>query len=131
MPLVLAAGVFDLLHVGHKRHLEEAAAHGQLVVGVTWDQGVNKPGRPIIPQEERLEMVKALRCVSRAFLCRDSIDALERTAPQVFVKGDDYVTKGLLTEEIVFCQKRGVRIIFTSPNPQTTTSIVERICESV
>lgn len=129
--IVLAAGCFDMLHVAHKRHLEQASQWGDVVVGVTKDSNVNKPGRPIIPEGERLEMVKSLKCVTDARLCLDSIDALREWQPDIFVKGSDYRKKGLLDSEVEFCRNNGIEIRFTNPNPQTTTGIIERIkCSS-
>ncbi len=128
MRVVLACGCFDLLHVAHKRHLEQARQMGDfLIVAVTMDKYVNKKGRPIIPEKERLEMVKSLQCVSQAALSRDSIDALNRWTPDVFVKGNDYKRKGLLAEEVSFCKEHGVKIAYTNYNSQSTTKIVERI----
>jgi len=129
--IVLANGVFDLFHVGHLRYLEQASKFGDLVVGVTKDVNVNKKGRPIVPELERLELVKALRCISDARLCLDSLDALREWQPDVFVKGSDYRKKGLLDSEIEYCKRNGIEIRFTNPNPQTTTGIIERIkCSS-
>lgn len=98
-----------------------------MVVGLTMDKHVNKPGRPIIGEDERREMLLALRCVTAVCLCKDSIDALEQVRPDVFCKGDDYVAKGLLREEIEYCMGRGIEIAHTKPNPQTTSGLVERI----
>lgn len=125
--IVLANGVFDLFHVGHKRYLEQASQWGNLVVGVTKDSSVRKFGRPIISEDERLELVKALECVVDARLCIDSLDALRQWQPDIFVKGDDYRKKGLLDEEMEFCARNDIEIKFTSYNPQTTTGIIERI----
>ena len=65
--LVLTNGAFDVLHVGHIRALEDARAHGDvLVVAVNDDASVrgNKgPGRPVFSAEERAEVLAALRCV--------------------------------------------------------------------
>lgn len=128
MQLVLACGVFDLLHVGHVRHLEQARKSGTfLTVGVTRDKFVNKPGRPIIGEVERLEMVRALDCVNRAELVNDSLEALRRFRPAVFCKGADYIEKGLLPEEIDLCEHYGTKIVHTNANPQTTSAIIERI----
>ena len=126
--LVLACGVFDLLHVGHVRHLEQARKAGTfLIVGVTRDKYVNKPGRPIIQEDERREMLQALACVNRAELVNDSLEALRRFRPDVFCKGADYIEKGLLPEELHFCQKYGTQIVHTSANQPTTSAIIERI----
>jgi cytidyltransferase-like protein len=126
--IVLAVGCFDLIHVAHKRHLEQASQWGTLVVGVTKDSGVNKKGRPIIPEMERLEMVKALKSVADGSLCFDSIDALRTWEPDIFVKGSDYRKKGLLDSELAYCKQHGIEVRFTNPNPQTTTGIIEDIC---
>ena len=125
--MILAVGCFDLLHVGHVRHLEQASDMGELVVGVTRDQYVGKAGRPIIPESERLELIKSLRFVSDAKLCNDSIDALIMFEPDIFCKGADYRNKGLLDSEIEYCKAHEIEIRFTKPNPQTTTQIIERI----
>lgn len=125
--LVLADGVFDLLHVAHIRHLQQARTFGLLAVGVTRDAFVNKVGRPIFPEDERLEMIRSLACVYRAELVNDSLEALKLFAPAVFCKGSDYKAKGLLPEEYAFCAEHGIEIVHTEPNPQTTTSIIERI----
>lgn len=126
--VVLCNGVFDLLHTAHIRHLEEARAMGDcLVVGLTKDEFVNKPGRPIVRESERREMLMALRCVGAVMLCKDSLEALEQWKPRIFCKGADYKAKGLLPAEIEFCKKHGIEIRHTKPNPQTTTSLIERI----
>ena len=128
MKVVLAMGCFDLLHAGHLRHLEEARSMGDfLVVGLTVDAHVGKHGRPIIPQDERRELLRGLRCVSVVYLCKDSIEALEQWEPQIFCKGHDYLEKGLLPEELDFCSKHGIEIRYTKYNPQTTSSIIDRI----
>jgi len=126
--IVLANGVFDLLHVGHICHLEEARSYGDvLVIGLTMDEFVGKPGRPIIPQDERREMLEALRCVSAVTYCKDSIQALRDWQPHVFAKGWDYTLKHLLPEEIAHCSENGIEIRHTKENTQTTSSIIERI----
>src|SRR5262245_18927982 len=63
--VVLAHGVFDILHVGHKRHLDIGKRHGDvLIVTLTTDKHVNKgPDRPVFPEKLRAEMVAALESV--------------------------------------------------------------------
>jgi len=94
--LVLTNGTFDLLHIGHLRYLEVARAKGDLlVVGINSDtsvRGYKGPGRPVVPQEERAEMVAALRCVDYTTIFDEPtaaalVDALK---PEVYVKGGDY-----------------------------------------
>src|SRR5690348_16107521 len=65
--IVLTQGTYDMVHIGHARYFEEAKKHGDiLVVGVDSDEKVRArkgPERPVVPQEERLEMVTHLRPV--------------------------------------------------------------------
>ena len=131
MRLVLCNGVFDLLHAGHIAHLSEARKMGDfLVVGLTLDDYVNKPGRPIQKWDERATILGALKAVNTVFPCRDAVDAILEWKPTLFVKGGDYLDKGLLDEEIEACRKVGARITHTKYVPVTTTDIVRRIKEA-
>lgn len=125
---MLATGVFDLLHVGHVRYLRAASEMGtRLIVGVTADNGVGKPGRPIIPEAERLEMVKAINGVDGAMLFPSAYHALTIIRPHVWARGHEYREKGNLPEENSFCEEHGIVIRYTSANPQRTTAIIERV----
>jgi cytidyltransferase-like protein len=71
MTRVLTTGVFDLFHVGHLRAIQKAKSHGShLVVAISNDADVSKYKRaPIIPLEQRMEIVGALRCVDEVVEC--------------------------------------------------------------
>jgi rfaE bifunctional protein nucleotidyltransferase chain/domain len=94
--VVLANGVFDLLHVGHARYLAGARSLGdRLVVAVNGDrsaQALKGPGRPVQSARERAELVAGLRGVDRVVIFDEpSVDALlESLAPDVHAKGTDY-----------------------------------------
>lgn len=94
--VVLTNGTFDLLHVGHVRYLAEARALGDvLVVGLNSDASVRRykgPGRPVVPEDERAEILAALEAVSWVILFSEATaDALiTRVRPQVYAKGRDY-----------------------------------------
>lgn len=94
--VVLANGCFDLLHVGHVRYLEEARSRGDvLVVALNTDESVRAlkgPARPLMPLEERAEVVGALRCVDYvlSFAERDMEVTLRALRPDVHAKGSDY-----------------------------------------
>jgi rfaE bifunctional protein nucleotidyltransferase chain/domain len=96
--VVLANGVFDLLHVGHVRYLREARALGErLIVAVNGDASVagkKGPGRPVLLARDRAALVASLRGVDRVVLFDDpTVDALLRELrPQVHAKGTDYRT---------------------------------------
>jgi D-beta-D-heptose 7-phosphate kinase/D-beta-D-heptose 1-phosphate adenosyltransferase len=84
-------GVFDLLHVGHVRYLQNCRYHcGLLVVAVADDVFARTRGkdRPIIGQEDRLELVKALEIVDVAFLCDGSIRVINESMPDVYFKNE-------------------------------------------
>lgn len=128
MRLVLATGVFDLLHVSHIRHLRAASEMGtRLVVGVTSDEFVGKAGRPIIPQGERLEMILALGFVDQAMLVKSAYSALVALRPHVWARGHEYRAKGNLPEEDSFCEEHGVVVRYTQESVQSTTGIIERV----
>lgn len=129
MRLVLACGCFDLFHVAHLRYLEQAKAMGDyLFVSVTMDAFVGKgDGRPVIPEAERLEIVRALRCVDEARLYRDGYDALKELKPAVFCKGDDW-RQGIPQEILEFGAANNIRIAFTKANSHvTTTNLIKRL----
>jgi len=94
--LVFANGAFDLLHVGHVRYLEAARREGGwLAVAVNSDRSVARakgPGRPVLPEAERAEIVAALACVDAVTVFdEDSPTALiDAIRPDVHAKGTDY-----------------------------------------
>ena len=122
--LVLANGVFDILHIGHVLYLEQAAKMGNLWVGVTRDAFVNKgPHRPVMGQDDRLAVVGALRCVSGAFLCDSGLNALMLTLPDIFVKGADYIGK-IDPVHAEYCKAHGIEIRFTDTPIYSATKII-------
>jgi rfaE bifunctional protein nucleotidyltransferase chain/domain len=94
--VVLTNGCFDLLHVGHVRYLQAAKRMGDcLVVGVNADESVRRlkgPSRPLLPADERAEVIAALGCVDYAVIFpEDTAEHLvEALRPDVYVKGNDY-----------------------------------------
>ena len=94
--IVLANGVFDLLHVGHVRYLAAARRLGDvLFVGINGDAAVRRlkgPGRPLMPAAERAELVAALRAVDHVVVFEeDTADRLlAAICPHVHAKGTDY-----------------------------------------
>ena len=97
--IVLANGCFDVLHVGHIRYLQDARKLGDvLFLGVNDDAAVARlkgPGRPVMPVEERAEILQALRDVDHVVVfADDTADALvARLRPDVHAKGTDYTTE--------------------------------------
>jgi rfaE bifunctional protein nucleotidyltransferase chain/domain len=95
--IVLCHGCFDLLHLGHIRHLREAKALGTyLVVSITPDAHVKKGiQRPVFSAEQRLEAIRALACVDDAFINdgEDATSAIDKVKPSIYVKGEDYAQR--------------------------------------
>ena len=99
--IVLSNGVFDLLHVGHVRSLEDARARGDfLVVAVNSDkaaEAIKGKGHPILPVEERMELLSALWFVDyvTCFASETAEDLLRMFRPDFYAKGTDYSLKTL------------------------------------
>src|SRR6266404_6079174 len=89
--IVHCHGVFDLLHIGHIKHLEAARHHGDvLVVTLTPDRFVNKgPHRPAFPERLRAEALASLSCVSYVAINEwpTAVETIKRLRPNFFVKG--------------------------------------------
>jgi len=121
--VVLTNGVFDLLHVGHLRALRQARAEGDLlVVGVNADASVNKPGRPLVPEAERAELVAALDPVDFVviFSSPTADKLLEALRPDVYVKGSDYSEQTL--PEAATARAVGAKLVFIPLVPNRSTS---------
>jgi len=94
--VVFTNGHFDLLHIGHTRYLQAARELGDvLVVGINDDASTRRrkgPSRPIVPAEERAELLAALACVDYAtvFSGDTAEDAVRALQPDIYVKGGDY-----------------------------------------
>jgi rfaE bifunctional protein nucleotidyltransferase chain/domain len=126
--IILANGCFDVIHSGHTEHLREARKMGDfLFVGLTRDEFVNKPGRPINTWEERAAILRELRSVTAVVACNNGAEAIRQVKPQIFVKGIDYETKGLLKDEIDACNEVGAKIVFTKSEKKSSTDIIQRI----
>ena len=133
--IVFANGAFDLLHAGHVRYLQAARAQGDwLAVGVNSDASValaKGSGRPIVPQQERAEIVAALACVDAVVIFGEDspADLLSRLRPQVHAKGTDYEA-GTVPEREVVASYGGKTVIVGDPKEHATTDLIERIRKS-
>lgn len=131
--LVLACGCFDLLTIGHVRHLEAAKRLGScLLVLVTADEHVDKgPGRPVFPQEVRAEVVDALRCVDYTVVNPHptAVEAIRLLRPQVYVKGREYrhCTSPALLAEHSAVTAAGGRLQFTNTEELHTSDVVKKL----
>ena len=130
--VALANGVFDLLHVGHVRYLEGARALADvLIVAVNSDASTraNKgPGRPVIPEAERAELVAALACVDAVVLFDDKdVRAVIRALrPDVQVKGTDYTPESIPERDEVLAYG-GTVAVAGDPKDHSTTALVRQL----
>ena len=123
--IILAAGCFDILHVGHVRHLKAAKALGDyLVVALTKDSHVNKgPRRPVFNERQREEMLRELRCVDQILMVESTAEALRIVSPDIFVKGSDYKTR-IQPEHRVYCEQMAIEIAFTNEPQFSSTDLL-------
>ncbi|MGH9350316.1 MAG: adenylyltransferase/cytidyltransferase family protein [Vicinamibacterales bacterium] len=132
--VALANGCFDLLHVGHVRYLEAAAAEADLlVVAINDDEsvrGLKGEGRPILTAEHRAELVAALRAVDfvTIFSEPDVTRLVEALRPDVHCKGTDYTVDTVPERETV--RAYGGRIaIVGDPKDHSTRDLLARIAK--
>ena len=113
--IVFTNGVFDLLHPGHVRYLQDARREGDvLIVAVNSDRSVRAikgPERPITPDHERAEVVAALACVDAVVIFDedDPHEIVNRLRPDVLVKGADWARDAIVGRETV--ERRGGRVV--------------------
>jgi D-beta-D-heptose 7-phosphate kinase/D-beta-D-heptose 1-phosphate adenosyltransferase len=129
--VVFTNGCFDLLHPGHIALLEEARRHGDvLVVGINSDasvRGLKGPGRPVVPETERTEILLALESVDRVVVYDDETPAavIAALVPDVLVKGADWAEDAIVGREIV--ESAGGKVVRAAIVPgRSTTSILDR-----
>lgn len=130
--VALANGVFDLLHVGHVRYLEAAKQLAdRLVVAVNSDSSTRAykgPTRPVIPEQERAELIKALRCVDcvLVFSEPDVRAVIRALKPDVHVKGTDYTPETIPEKAEV--EAYGGRVaVAGDPKNHSTTALVAKL----
>ena len=130
--LVFTNGVFDILHVGHVRYLEAARALGDaLVVAINSDRTARElkgDGRPLMNQDERAEILAALRAVNYVTIFDDLSprSLIAELLPDVLVKGGDYALDEIHGREEV--EAAGGRVVSLQlVQGVSTTNILERI----
>jgi rfaE bifunctional protein nucleotidyltransferase chain/domain len=130
--VVFTNGVFDLLHVGHLRYLQQARALGDaLIVGVNSDRSVraNKgAGRPITPETERAEILSALACVDGVVVFGEDTphEIIAALQPDVLVKGADWAADAIVGRDVV--EARGGRVVRVPIEAgHSTSTLVEKI----
>lgn len=129
--IVFANGCFDILHVGHVRYLEGAAAQGDvLVVGVNSDRAVRSlkgDGRPLLPEGARAELVAALESVDYVVIF-DDVNAeslLRDLRPHVHCKGTDYTEENVPERAVMETLGGEIKIVGDAKNHSTRELLAE------
>jgi rfaE bifunctional protein nucleotidyltransferase chain/domain len=130
--IAFANGVFDILHVGHVRYLQDASRVADvLVVGVNGDASVRAikgEGRPVMPERERAEIVAAIRGVAYVTIFEESSPArlLETLKPDFQCKGTDYTADSVPEANVV--KAYGGRVVIVGdPKDHSTTEMLDRL----
>lgn len=130
--VAITNGCFDILHVGHIRYLREAKKQGDiLILALNSDksvQAIKGPKRPIVPQEERADLLAALESVDYVTIFEEPTPAalIDYIQPDILVKGGDWEAEQLAGRETVRSRGGHVAIIPTVPGA-STTNIIDKI----
>ena len=130
--IVYTVGTFDLLHVGHLALLNQCKLLGNiLVVGVASDAVVNmyKPNVPIVPLEQRVEMLEALSCVDivRPYYQLEYVSGCKEVDVDIFVVGEDWGKKQHNLDVNNYLRKMGKEIVKVTYNPRTSSTKIKKI----
>ena len=130
--IVYTVGTFDLLHVGHLAFLNHCKTLGDvLAVGVASDQVVNmyKPNVPIVPLEQRMEMLQALNCVDivRPYHELEYISGCKALNVDIFVVGEDWGVKSYNLDVDNYIRKIGKKIVQFHYNPRTSSTKIKQM----
>lgn len=127
-------GVFDLLHLGHFRHFEEAKKKVDiLIVSVTEDRFVNKgPGRPVFNHLERAECLASLKLVDYVVISNEAsaVKVIKSIKPDIYFKGPDYknnkedITGKIIKEKKVLKSNNG-KIVYTTDRKFSSTVLLK------
>ena len=130
--IVFTNGCFDILHVGHKRYLQQAATLGDiLVVGVNSDASVRRlkgPTRPVNNEQDRAEMLSALGFIDYVVIFDEDTpyELIKKIQPDVLVKGGDYKPEEVVGKDIV--EARGGQLeLISFVEGKSTTNIIKKI----
>ena len=136
--IVLAHGVFDILHVGHKRHLDIGKRHGDiLIVTLTTDKFVNKgPDRPVFGEKLRAEMVAGLANVDYVGISPEpgAEHVIEAVKPNFYLKGSEYSDEesdvtGRITTERLTVEKFGGEVLYTEDITFSSSNLSNRVLQ--
>lgn len=129
--IVYTVGTFDLLHVGHLALLNHCKTLGDmLAVGVASDEVVNsyKPNVPVVPLNQRIEMLQALQCVDivRPYYELEYVSGCKAVNADIFVIGEDWGSKPHNLNVESYLKISGKQIIQVKYNPRTSSTNIKQ-----
>ena len=130
--LVYTIGTFDLLHVGHLALLNHCKSLGDvLAVGVASDEVVRmyKPNIPIVPLEQRMEMLRALSCVDivRSYHELEYVSGCKALNVDIFVIGEDWGKKPCNLDVNSYIRETGKQIVQVRYNSRTSSTKIKQV----
>ncbi len=134
--IVTSNGTFDILHAAHVQILEEAKKQGdKLILLLNSDSSVKKnkgEKRPIVPEQERAALLRALRCVDYVAIFEETtpLSALQQIRPDVHVKGGTFVEAIVAQEKELVESWGGKHLCLPLIKGLSTTSIIDRILDA-
>lgn len=131
MTIVYTVGTFDLLHVGHLALLEHCKSLGDvLAVGVASDEVVHsyKPRVPVIPLDQRIQMLEALRCVDivHSYHELEYVKGCREVNADIFVIGEDWGDKPHNIAVETYLKEEGKKIVQVRYSPQTSSTKIKQ-----
>ena len=133
--IVTTNGIFDILHIGHIRYLQEAKKLGNvLIVAVNSDSSTRQikgPKRPLNSEKDRAEALASLECVDyiAIFNEKNPIRVLARIKPDIHVKGGDY-NISQITEKDIVEKNKGKVVLIPKVEGYSTTDLIKKIVKS-
>lgn len=136
--IAMCHGCFDILHVGHLRHLEAAKKLADiLIITITPDRFVNKgPNRPVFPEYQRAELLAGLNVVDLVAINKwdSAIETIRIIKPNIFIKGQEYETHAMQVNPNFISEAKvvgeiGAKIAFTHELTSSSTSAFKRLTE--
>lgn len=132
--IVTTNGVFDILHIGHIRYLEEAKKLGDiLIVAINSDSSTKKikdPKRPLNNENDRAEALASLECVDYVtiFNENDPVKILGDIKPSIHVKGGDYKIHQIIEKDVIE-KNNGKIVLIPEIKGYSTTDLIKKIIE--
>ena len=136
--IILCHGVFDLLHLGHLKHFNEAKEFGDILfISITEDKFIKKGfNRPFFKTNQRLEALCSISSVDYVFVSNspDAIKSIKELKPSIYCKGQDYKVRNAditlkIKKEEIECKKNGGQIKFTKSEMFSSSKLLNSVDE--